>query len=452
MAITKIHPIQTTLGTALEYIENPLKTDKRLLVTGFGCTPQTAMYEFLDPKELSGKKDGYLAFHLIQSFSPGEVDYETAHKIGLELADKILKGKYQYVCATHIDKGSVHNHIIFNSVSFKDFKKYNSSEKSYYNIRRQSDILCRQFGLSIIQDPKEKGKSHYEHSLDKKGQSWKSLLRQNIDRAIQNAESWDEFLWLMEQQKYDIKRGKFISFRADGQERFTRAKTLGENYTEENIRSRILNKEQDLLGKKPTASKNQIIDIENNAKSQQSKGFEIWARKYNLSLAADTLNYLAEHNLSSLDELDEHIEKLSEKSSSVRTQVKEIERKVKLLDEQIHEIDVYRKTKPIVEGTPKHFGIDKYKKEHEADFILFNAAEKACIKFFGKGGKLPLIKDLRAEQRALKAEMQKLKQSVGSENEELSELKNIRRNIEKFLGNNKKQTRQAQKKRKGELE
>ena len=131
---------------------------------------------------------------MIQSFSPGEVDYETAHKIGIELADKVFKGRFQYVIATHIDRGNVHNHIIANSVSFKDFGTYNSSPNSYYFIRRTSDMLCKEYGLSVVVEPKDKGKSHYEHSLDKKGQSWKSLLRQNIDRCIIKARDWDEFL------------------------------------------------------------------------------------------------------------------------------------------------------------------------------------------------------------------------------------------------------------------
>lgn len=200
MAITKIHPITTTLTKALNYIQNPKKTDGTLLVDSYGCVPETAYQQFMRTKEKVDKKDGYLAFHMIQSFSPGEVDYETAHKIGIELADKVFKGRFQYVIATHIDRGNVHNHIIANSVSFKDFGKYNSSPNSYYFIRRTSDMLCKEYGLSVVVEPKDKGKSHYEHSLDKKGQSWKSLLRQNIDRCIIKARDWDEFLLLMQRE------------------------------------------------------------------------------------------------------------------------------------------------------------------------------------------------------------------------------------------------------------
>lgn len=237
MAVTEIHPITTTLNKALDYIMNPKKTDDKLLVDGFGCSPEIAFYQFNQVKKNTEKTDGTLALHLIQSFAPGEVDYETAHKIGIELADKILKGRFQYVIATHTDRGHVHNHILINSVSFKDKKKYHSTPNSYYYIRRTSDMLCKEYNLSVIENPKEKGKSYYEHSLDKKGQSWKSLLRQNIDRCIIKARDWDEFLLLMQREKYEIKSGKYISFRAEGQERFTRSKTLGADYTEEQIRN-----------------------------------------------------------------------------------------------------------------------------------------------------------------------------------------------------------------------
>ena len=156
MAITKIHRITTTLSKALDYIENKDKTDDTLLVTGYACSPEIADMEFDQVRLQADKPGGTLAFHLIQSFAPGETDYETAHKIGVELADRILKNRFQYVIATHIDKGHIHNHIIFNSVSFKDHGKFHSTASAYRFIRRTSDILCTENGLSVISEPKEK--------------------------------------------------------------------------------------------------------------------------------------------------------------------------------------------------------------------------------------------------------------------------------------------------------
>lgn len=451
MAITKIHPITTTLTKALNYIQNPKKTDGTLLVDGYGCVPETAYQQFMRTKEKVDKKDGYLAFHLIQSFSPGEVDYETAHKIGIELADKVFKGRFQYVIATHIDRGNVHNHIIANSVSFKDFGKYNSSPNSYYFIRRTSDMLCKEYGLSVVAEPKDKGKSHYEHSLDKKGQSWKSLLRQNIDRCIIKARDWDEFLLLMQREKYEIKSGKYISFRAEGQERFTRSKTLGADYTEEQIRNRIAG------GKRIEIESSQrvslIIDIENAMKERQKnpEAYRQWATVQNIKTMANTLNFLTEHNLLDYDKLSEKTEATRESYNSTRTRIKEIEKRLKTIDEDIHNIDNYRKTKPIANKLETVVFKERYRKEHEADLIIFGAAEKYLKKRFN-GGKAPLIKDLRAEQKALLAEKDKLYESYYSEKSELSELQATMKNVDMILGRDKAQEQERSKKRMGELE
>ncbi len=451
MAITKIHPITTTLTKALNYIQNPKKTDGTLLVDGYGCVPETAYQQFMRTKEKVDKKDGYLAFHLIQSFSPGEVDYETAHKIGIELADKVFKGRFQYVIATHIDRGNVHNHIIANSVSFKDFGKYNSSPNSYYFIRRTSDMLCKEYGLSVVAEPKDKGKSHYEHSLDKKGQSWKSLLRQNIDRCIIKARDWDEFLLLMQREKYEIKSGKYISFRAEGQERFTRSKTLGADYTEEQIRNRIAG------GKRIEIESSQrvslIIDIENAMKERQKnpEAYRQWATVQNIKTMANTLNFLTEHNLLDYNKLSEKTEATRESYNSTRTRIKEIEKRLKTIDEEIHNIDSYRKTKPIADKLETVVFKERYRKEHEADLIIFSAAEKYLKKRFN-GGKAPLIKDLRTEQKALLAEKDKLYESYYSEKSELSELQATMKNVDMILGRDKAQEQERSKKRMGELE
>ena len=451
MAITKIHPITTTLTKALNYIQNPKKTDGTLLVDSYGCVPETAYQQFMRTKEKVDKKDGYLAFHMIQSFSPGEVDYETAHKIGIELADKVFKGRFQYVIATHIDRGNVHNHIIANSVSFKDFGKYNSSPNSYYFIRRTSDMLCKEYGLSVVVEPKDKGKSHYEHSLDKKGQSWKSLLRQNIDRCIIKARDWDEFLLLMQREKYEIKSGKYISFRAEGQERFTRSKTLGADYTEEQIRNRIAG------GKRIEIESSQrvslIIDIENAMKEQQKnpEAYRQWATVQNIRTMANTLNFLTEHNLLDYDKLSEKTEATRENYNSTRTRIKEIEKRLKTIDEDIHNIDNYRKTKPIADKLETVVFKERYRKEHEADLIILGAAEMYLKKRFN-GGKAPLIKDLRAEQKALLAEKDKLYESYYSEKSELSELQATMKNVDMILGRDKAQEQERSKKRMGELE
>mgnify|MGYP004666712249 FL=1 len=451
MAVTEIHPITTTLNKALDYIMNPKKTDNTLLVDGYACSPQIAFYEFNQVKKNADKTGGTLALHLIQSFSPGEVDYETAHKIGIELADKILKGRFQYVVATHTDKGHIHNHILINSVSFKDKKRYHSSPNSYYYIRRTSDKLCKEYGLSVIDNPKEKGKSHYEHSQEKQGKSWKTLLRQTIDRCILKAQSWDDFLILMQRENYEIKTGKHIAFRAEGQERFTRAKTLGADYSEEQIRNRIVGQKNLTTAKGEKI--NLLIDIENRIKNQQQNtvGLENWAKINNIKMAAQTHNYLTEHNLLDYDVLSAKVDATRERYNGTRSKIKDIEKQLKSIEESIQNIDNYRKTKPIADRLQTVVFKERYRREHESELIVFSAAEKYIKKTF-KDEKPPLIRELRAEQKALLAEKDKLYKDYYSAKCEMSELQTIKKNVDTILGKDKEQEQSRNKKRSGELE
>jgi len=450
MAVTELHRITTTLNKALEYIENPKKTDDKLLVSSFACSPQTAFHQFNQVKRNSGKTEGTLAFHLIQSFAPGEVDYEKAHEIGTQLADKVFQGKYQYVIATHIDKGHVHNHIIANSVSFKDNSKFHSTASTLRFIRRTSDMLCHENGLSVIEHPKEHGITHYEHELKKKGQSWKALLREAIDRCIIKARDWDEFLFLMEKEKYEIKPGKYYSFRAEGQERFTRCKTLGSDYTEEQIRSRIaggkhIEAEQD-------ESVSRLIDLEKLLEGREgnTKGLENWAYNQNTQTTAKTLEYLRKHNLS-YRTLTEKYESVKETYSSNRSRIKEIENRLKAIEEDIHNIDCYRKNEGVADDYEKAVFKDRFRRNHESELIIFEAAEKYLSKRF-KGEKVPYIKTLRAEQKALREEKDRLYQSYDSAKAEYAELQNVKKNMDEIFGREKAQELGRRKKRSGELE
>src|SRR5699024_10200953 len=187
MAITKIHPIKSTLKAALDYIENPDKTDDKMLVSSFGCSYETADIEFQMLLAQAMNKGNNLAHHLIQAFEPGETTPEQAHEIGRQLADEVLQGKYPYVLTTHIDKGHLHNHIIFCAVDMVNCRKYVSNRRSYAYIRRTSDRLCRENGLSVVKPGKDKGKSYAEWDAQRKGKSWKAKLKIAIDAAIPQA-------------------------------------------------------------------------------------------------------------------------------------------------------------------------------------------------------------------------------------------------------------------------
>ena len=431
MAVTEIHAVKSTLNKALDYIMNPKKTDDTLLVDGYHCAPETAVLQFNLTKKNFGKENGILGFHVIQSFSPGEVNYETAHRLGQELADKIFAGKFLYVCATHIDRGHVHNHIIANSVSFEDGRKFLSRRSTMYEIRNISDELCRENGLSVIEKPKEKGRSQYERGLEKKGQSWKALLRKNIDKAILNATDFDDFLRIMDSLHYEIKRGKYISFRAEGQERFTRGKTLGYDYTEERLRERISGARTTQVGL--------LYDIESIAKKYQANPYiENNLKIKNIKLMAQTYNYLSENKLLSSEALSEKRSELKGRYDSSRERIKIIEKRLKVIAEDISNIDKYRKNKPVADKLNSVIFKEKYKREHESELIIFTAAEEYLAKCFK--GKLPLIKELRAEQKKLNDEKNKLYGKYYSAKAELAEVDKVVRNVQDIINLGKEKT------------
>ncbi len=295
MAVTKTHPIKSTLKAAIDYICNPVKTDGKLLVSSYGCTAETADIEFEWTHRHSIDKGTNLGRHLIQAFEPGEVTPEEAHEIGMQLAKEILGGKYEFVLTTHIDKDHVHNHLIFNAVSFTDHRHYHSNKRSYNYIRRTSDRICKEHGLSVIIPGQDKGKSYTEHQATQAGTSYKAKLKAAIDRLIPASADFEDLLLRLQREGYEIKQGKYVSCRATDQERFTRMKTLGVDYTEEAITARIAGRSRPSRQPKQRDRKiSLLIDIQNNIKAQQSAGFAHWAKLINLKQAAKTMNFLTD--------------------------------------------------------------------------------------------------------------------------------------------------------------
>ena len=248
MAYTKIHAITATVSKAVDYICNPAKTDEGILISSYGCSPETAAYDFKFALSKTSQSDPNKAYHLIQSFLPGEVTYKEAHQIGVELADRLLEGKYSYVVSSHIDKGHVHNHVIFCAADNINHQKYHDCKKTYYNIRSLSDDLCREHELSIITPGEKRGKTYKEWQAGKNGSAWKEQLKADIDEAIKNTATYEDCIELIRAKGYEVKgedfgekAHKFISFRPLDRERVVRgsAKSLGTEYTKERIKERI---------------------------------------------------------------------------------------------------------------------------------------------------------------------------------------------------------------------
>ena len=433
MAVTKIKPVKSTLSKALDYIQNPDKTDGKMLVSSFGCAYETADIEFEYTLSQALQKGNNLAFHLIQSFEPGEVDYETAHKIGRQLADAVTKGQHEYVLTTHIDKGHVHNHIIFCAVNFVDHHKYNSNKRSYYGIRNMSDKLCRENGLSVVVPGKgSKGKSYAEYQAEKTGTSWKGKLKIAVDALIPQVSSFEELLTRLQAAGYEIKPGKYVSCRAPGQERFTRLKTLGADYTEEAIRERIAGRRAK-AAKAPREQRgvSLLIDIENSIKAAQSKGYEQWAKIHNLKQAAKTMNFLTEHKIEQYADLTARIAEIQTESEQAADALKNVEKRLTDMAVFIKNISTYQKTKPVYDAYRKARNREKYRAGQEQAIILHEAAVRS-LKAAGIA-KLPNLAALQSEYEALQAQKEALYADYGKLKKKVREYDIIKQNIDSIL-------------------
>ena len=433
MAVTKIKPVKSTLSKALDYIENPDKTDGKMLISSFGCSYETADIEFGYTLSQALDKGSNLAFHLIQSFAPGEVDYEKAHEIGKQLADAVTKGQHEYVVTTHIDKGHIHNHVIFCAVNFVDHHKYNSNKRSYYGIRNMSDKLCRENGLSVVVPGKgSKGKSYAEYQAEKTGTSWKGKLKIAVDALIPQVSSFEELLTRLQAAGYEIKPGKYVSCRAPGQERFTRLKTLGADYTEEAIRERIAGRRAK-AAKAPREQRDVslLIDIENSIKAAQSKGYEQWAKIHNLKQAAKTMNFLTEHKIEQYADLVSRIEELSAESGQAADALKNAEKRRADMAVLIKNVSTYQKTKPVYDAYRKARNREKYRAGQEQAIILHEAAARS-LKAAGIA-KLPNLAALQSEYEALQAQKEALYADYGKLKKKVREYDIIKQNIDSIL-------------------
>ena len=437
MAVTKIKAIRGTLSKAIAYILNPEKTDEKLLVSSYGCASETAAREFEWTRKIAEQKGmnpvRIIARHVIQSFEIGEVTPELAHEIGKQFADEILEGKYEYVLTTHIDKDHVHNHLIFNAVDFVNYHAYKSYKRIYYDMREVSDRLCKENGLSVIPPSQNKGMGYKEYTEAKRGTSWKQKLKQTIDRLVITAKDYDDFLRLMQEAGYEIKTGKYISFRAEGQERFTRSKTIGENYTEERIKERI-------AGRSPRRNRRQTVpkdisligDIQERIRLIDSKGYEHKAKLTILKEAARTLNYLTENNLLQYADLEKKVEDVHRSYDRTGKELKGVEARLREVQPLIKNISNYQRLKPVYDAFQKAKDKPGFKAKHEAELVIFEAARSTLLAMQGDE-KLPSLKTLQAEQQRLLEEQQRLYDERATLKKEARIIDTMKANVDIFL-------------------
>ncbi len=446
MAYTKIHAITATVNKAVDYICNPTKTDEGILISSYGCSPETAAYDFRFALSKNSQSDPNKAYHLIQSFLPGEVSYKEAHQIGVELADRLLEGKYSYVVTTHIDKGHVHNHIIFCAADNVNHEKYHDCKKTYYNIRSLSDDLCREHELSIITLGEKRGKTYKEWQANKNGSAWKEQLKADIDEAIKNAATYEDCIELIRAKGYEVKgedfgekAHKFISFRPLDRERFVRgsAKSLGTEYTKERIKERIeekaLAKDKKRMPfptrKKPIVkdySKKNLIDT-TEEKIANSPGLKHWADIQNLKIAAASYSQAG-----SISELEKQIAAKSALAKTARTSLVETEHQLKNLGQILKYAEQYKINRIYHIRYLKSKDKDRYLRQHETELLLHDGAEN-MLKRFGIDTRNLDIEKLRSDYNALYSKKEALRKTCQSAEKDAAALTRKLDNLNQYL-------------------
>ena len=382
MAYCKIHPIRATVSGAINYITAPQKTDRNCLVSAYECSPETAPELFAFALSKTSRSDPNKAFHLIQSFLPGEVSPETAHEIGKALADELLAGGHSYVIATHIDKDHVHNHIIFCAADNINHRKFYDHKKSYRRIRNISDKICEEHGLSVIGKPQYKAKSYKEWKEEKNGTSWKAQVRKDINSAIKSSLDYDDFIRKLKEQGYQIKgedlnasSPKYISFLPPGKERWVRgrAATLGPEYTRDRIAERITEKSQTKSAESLLEENTRLITL--SEETLKNKPYlKQWANRKNLQAASDIYTQIKRAGYSSLEDALEHLATAKQQSKDAHTLAADLDKKMRPMAQIIRYAEQYQANLPYKQRYEKSKDPEKYFQRHETEISLCDGA------------------------------------------------------------------------------
>lgn len=466
MATTRLIPLHTGKGrnfgkairNVIGYVSNPKKTHQGELVTGFGCNPETADGEFLLMKReyiaqtgrLRGKDD-VIAYHLRQSFVPGEITPEEANRIGCELAKRFTHGQHAYVVATHEDRRHVHSHIIISAVNLDCDRKFRNFWGSSKAIRRLSDTLCIQNGLSIIEQPKGHSKSYNKWLGNEAKTSQRDVLREAIDAALaRQPKDFEELLTMLQRGGWEVKRGKRISLKGKGQERFKRLDSLGEDYSEAALRAIIAGEKEHHPREKKTVQPmrqvNLLVDIQAKLQAGKGTGFERWAKVFNLKQMAQTLNYLSENNLMNIEDLTAKTDAATARVHELQVTIRETEKRMAELHALKGHIINYVKTREVYAAYRMAGYSKKFVAEHEQEIRLHQAAKEA---FSALGTqKIPKVKEIQAEYDTLREKKKQAYAAYHQAQDEMRQLLTVRANVERILGiEEKEKERQKEKKK-----
>ena len=379
-----------------------------------------------------------IAYHLRQSFRPGEITKEEANRLGCELARRFTKGNHAFIVCTHIDKAHIHNHIIWNSTALDESRKFRNFWGSTRAIRRLNDTICIQNGYSIVENPKAKGKSYDKWLGDQKKPSHRERICFAIDDALmKNPESFDALLELLHQAGYEIKQGKVTSLRGSEQRNYIRMDTLGAGYSPDELLAIIAGtrthtpRKRSVLDTPAKPSGSLLIDIQAKLQEGKGAGYAKWAKNFNLKQMSQTMIYLEENGLLDLDTLNAQ-------AAAASATYHDLSRKIKNAEQRMTEIKIlqqhivnYSKTRNIYVGYRKAGYSKKYLAEHEADILLHKAAKK----YFDDQGleRLPTYQSLHKEYAELMAQKKSMYSDYKKAQEKMRELQTAKANVDRIL-------------------
>ena len=439
--------IAEAIRDCLDYGKNPEKTEDGKYISSYECDPATVAAEFLlakaSYKAMTGREQkkgsDVLCYQIRQSFYPGEITPEEANRISYELAMRWTKGRHAFIVTTHTDKQHIHSHIYYNSTTLDCTRKFRNFWGSSFALRRLSDRLCLENGLSIVENPKPRSKGKFRNygewqAGQKKPLTYQDRLRAAIDTALaKKPADFPAFLSLMEQAGYEVKQRRgAISFRAPGQERFTRLRsdTLGEGYSEADIRAALSGSRQ-----RPGQPRQKIslaIDIQSRLQGK-GPGYERWAKVFNLKQMAAALAYLQDNGLTDYEQLEQKATAATERFHKLSDQIKSTEAALHTNMELKAATVQYAKTRPVFEKYKASKYSKKFLAEHEADIELYRAA-CADFKAILGGAKLPKMDTLKEEGRKLSEQKKKLYAEYRKAKADMQEVTTIKANIDYLLG------------------
>lgn len=449
--ISKGETIAQSMKERFDYGQNQDKTRGGELIAAYECDPETADAEFLlskaKYKAITGreqKKDAdVLCYQIRQSFVPGEVDAETALKIGYDFAMRWTKGKHAFFVVSHTDRAHPHVHIYYNSTTLDCTRKFRDFIGSARAVRRLSDCICLENGLSCIAHPHLHSKGKYQHYGQWRGDSrpptFQERLKAQIDICLAgNPPDMDDFLQAMGAAGFEVKhgRGGVISFRAEGQERFTRLRssTLGEGYGQEDIQAIIEGRVTPSKGRAGAARKvNLIIDIQSRMKAGKGPAYERWAKIFNLKQMAAALQYLQENDLLEYEQLEKKATEAADRFHTLSDQIKSIEGTMSVNAELKAAIVDYAKTHPVFDGYKATKYSKKYLAEHEAEIAVYRAA-RATFQRILSGAKLPKMDALKEEYQKLAAAKRTAYKEYRAVRKDMQEVVTAKSNIDHLLG------------------